>query len=98
MVSMYTYSQALRMYRAHGVRVPVQLSASALALHRKRTRGATTGLRELAAAQLPTVHRSTYQSDADFAAELLAMRCDVADGMPVAVALPLHNFATRAFA
>jgi len=97
MLQGYTYTQALRMYRKHGVRVAVPLSTAAKRIAQQRANNAS-GLRELAAAQLPGVHRGFMQSDQEFAAELLAMRCNVAEGMYLEDALAMHGFATRVVA
>lgn len=76
MQAFYTYSQALRLYRAYRVRVPVQLSPAAVRIaKRARSTQSTAGLRELAVAAHPAMVRGTFQSEADFQTELLAMRC-----------------------
>ena len=98
MLTNYTATQALRMYRKYGVRVSVPLSQHALQLAHKRAANRTAGLRELAAQQLPGVRRGTFQSDTEFHNELLAMRCEVHTGTPQHVAVPMHNFATRVIA
>lgn len=98
MLTNYTAKQALRLYRAHGVRVSVPLSAHALQLAYKRSAQRTAGLRELGAQQLPGVRRGTFQSETEFQNELLAMRCEVHTGTPQHVAVPMHNFATRVVA
>lgn len=76
MVTFYTYAQALRMYRAHKVRVPVLLSAQAVRIaKRARSTLSTAGLVELAVVAQPYLQRGMYQSNASFDAELLQMRC-----------------------
>lgn len=86
--SYYTAAQALRMYRAHKVRVPVLLSAHALRINRAHTRTATrAGLAELAVVAQPYMQRATFQSNASFDAELLQMRCSAHYAQ---VALEMH--------
>lgn len=76
MVTYYTYSQALRLYRAYGVRVPVLLSPAAVRIaQRARSTQSTAGLRELQVVTHPAMVRGTFQSETDFQNELLAMRC-----------------------
>lgn len=73
MLTNYTYSQALRMYRTHKVRVAVPLSA--LALRKARVRATTqAGLRELQVTNHPVNYRAPFQSDTEFNNELNAMR------------------------
>lgn len=85
---------AHRLFTRYGVRAKLALSAPALRIARTRTQ-ASAGLRELQAATYPTVHRGFMQSDAEFAAELQAMRAEVHAGAPIAAALMQHGFGVR---
>jgi hypothetical protein len=65
------------MYRKHGVRVPVKLSAHAQRVAQVRGAALRAGLAELAFAQQPYVARGTFESESDFNAWLLAARASV---------------------
>lgn len=88
MLQLYTYAQALRLFRAHRVRVSVPLSAHALRIARTQARTATrAGLAELAVTALPCMVRATFQSNEDFERELRDMRVDAHTAQ---VALEMH--------
>ena len=94
----YTHAQALRLYRTHGVRVSVPVSAAALRKARANSAARVQGLNELAAQQLPGVQRAWFQTDSEFHAELLAMRAEVHAGTSAPHALAMHGFAQRVIA
>lgn len=76
MLQGYTHNQALRMYRKHGVRVAVPLSAGAM--RKARTRASSkAGLAELAFVAQPHIVRGTFEAQSDFDQWLLAMRAAV---------------------
>lgn len=76
MLQGYTHTQALRLYRKYGVRVAVPLSTAAVRIARTRA-SSKAGLAELSLISDPYMVRASYQSDAEFHAELLAMRAAV---------------------
>lgn len=81
---MYSHSQALRLFRAHGVRVPVALSPSALAYIAKHPLPrSVAGLAELSAVSNPSHRRGMFETLVAFQARELALRSHVhAQGLP----------------
>ncbi len=71
---MYTHKQAIRLYRAYGVRVPVALSQRALVAARKRS---VAGLAELSVQSNPYHRRGRFETLDAFTARTLAERSAV---------------------
>lgn len=71
---MYTHKQAIRLYRAYGVRVPVALSQRALVAARKRS---VAGLAELSAVSDPYHRRGVFETVDAFTARTLRLRSEV---------------------
>lgn len=77
---MYTHNQALRLFRAHGVRVPVALSPAAqgyIARHPSVLRRSVAGLNELSAVSNPAHKRGIFETLTAFHARELSMRSAV---------------------